>query len=275
MEPKIAMDELLQRAWDYYGSGKMEESIACFEALFARELAESVFTGFAFDELVRIYQERKNWAELIRVCEQAVAKVPDDHHLLKTLTEAYLKAESIEKALTSSVQLVTNDGENPSHHLLYAQAHVANGNLTAAHEAFHGAFALEPQAGTAFLFSQLLAKYGYREPAEAKLRQAITLDPSNTHYPCALGDMLIEQGKTEEAIGLYYHAAENSPNADGYLYRLALSLKKRGFLREAVTSLEKARVINNTEKRYLLLLAEIYCDLQEFKVAHSLLDAEH
>ncbi len=45
---------LLLLAWAYHDSGRLDTAIGCFELLFSSELKRNVFTGFAFDELVRM-----------------------------------------------------------------------------------------------------------------------------------------------------------------------------------------------------------------------------
>jgi len=45
---------LMAQAWAYHDNGQRDEAIVCFEQLFAGELRRKVFTGFAFDELVRL-----------------------------------------------------------------------------------------------------------------------------------------------------------------------------------------------------------------------------
>ncbi|MBE0558262.1 MAG: tetratricopeptide repeat protein [Proteobacteria bacterium] len=57
---------LLALAWALHDSGNPKEAAACFERLFRKELTRKLVIGFAYDELVRIYREGKNWEALIR-----------------------------------------------------------------------------------------------------------------------------------------------------------------------------------------------------------------
>ena len=83
---------LLALAWALHDSGKTAEAAVCFEQLFRKELSRKLFTGFAYDELVRIYREGKNGEALLSVCERAAAAQPEDTGILQTLGEAYLSA---------------------------------------------------------------------------------------------------------------------------------------------------------------------------------------
>ena len=50
---------LLALAWVCHDGGYSDEALRCFRELFERELSSKVFSGFAFDELVRIYKKRE------------------------------------------------------------------------------------------------------------------------------------------------------------------------------------------------------------------------
>src|SRR5512137_2628696 len=63
---------LLSLAWAYHDGGRIDDAIGCFERLLDAELERNVFTGFAFDELVRIYKEQGKYERLIDVCEKVV-----------------------------------------------------------------------------------------------------------------------------------------------------------------------------------------------------------
>ena len=64
---------LLMLSWAYYDSGDTKQAIKHLNTLLERELKRKVFTGFAFDELVRIYKQEKNFHKLVEICERAVA----------------------------------------------------------------------------------------------------------------------------------------------------------------------------------------------------------
>jgi hypothetical protein len=89
---------LLALAWAYYDAGRQDQAIRCFEQLFHQELSRNIFTGFAYDELVRILRTSRQYDRLVDVCTRAVAAWPDDIALLKELGTAYLQAGMTRKA---------------------------------------------------------------------------------------------------------------------------------------------------------------------------------
>ena len=55
-------------AWTYHDCGNADQAVACFEHVFEKELQRRIFTGFAFDELVRIFKENKKYDRLVEIC---------------------------------------------------------------------------------------------------------------------------------------------------------------------------------------------------------------
>jgi len=88
---------LLMLAWAHYDNGATTRAVEYLEILLARELKRKVFTGFAYDELVRIYKQNRNFDKLIEICCRAVEVQPDDVGLLNELGNAYLQAGSPRK----------------------------------------------------------------------------------------------------------------------------------------------------------------------------------
>jgi len=58
---------ILLLAWAYYDSGDTRKAEKCLNILLEKELKRRVFTGFAFDELVRIYKQEKNFKKLVKI----------------------------------------------------------------------------------------------------------------------------------------------------------------------------------------------------------------
>ena len=120
---------LLGLAWALNDSGDKTEAIECFEQLFSRELKRSILTGFAYDELVRIYREEKNWGALISVCRSAAEKYPDDAGFLQTLGEAYLGAGMASDAVAAFTRLNNLDKDARESWCALGGALIAAGNV--------------------------------------------------------------------------------------------------------------------------------------------------
>lgn len=98
---KASPDEesvMLMLSWAYYDSGDTKKAVKYLNILLERELKRRVFTGFAFDELVRIYKQEKNFKKLVKICEKAVGAQSEDVGLLAELGNAYLQSGEARKA---------------------------------------------------------------------------------------------------------------------------------------------------------------------------------
>src|SRR5574340_570920 len=118
---------LLSLAWAHHDAGYPEKAVACFESLFNKELARGVFTGFAYDELVRIYREGKQYDRLVDVCKRAAHVQPADAGLLGELGDAYLKAGRIEEAIEVLNRIIMREPDGAYGYCRLGEALVAKG----------------------------------------------------------------------------------------------------------------------------------------------------
>ena len=252
---------LLALAWALHDSGNPADAAACFEHLFRKELARKLVTGFAYDELVRIYREGKNLEGLISVCERAAAAQPEDVGLLKTLGEAYLTAESVADALRVFEKLTALEPDAPENWCALGNARLAAGDPGGAEAAYFRAADTAPVDASAF-FSHLaggLLRAGYPEKAQAAIERCLVLNPDEPLYWMDLGDILVCGGKPDAAADAYARAASLNPVAAGAAwYRLGTLFTKEGLHLPATEAFAKAVAAEPENTRYLLGLAASY-----------------
>jgi len=190
----------LALAWAYHDCGKKEEAIACFQELFARELQQKVFSGFAFDELVRIYKENGDVDLLVNICERAVQKTrEDDFSLLGDLGDAYLRAGRWSDAVRIFERMITLEPDHSSSYCLLGNACVAMGELQKARESYLKAGEIEPEQREVFLcrLAHIYSQAGYTAPAEEVLRAS--LEQAASPLVCLdLADLLLGSGRFDE-----------------------------------------------------------------------------
>ncbi|MHB8909376.1 MAG: tetratricopeptide repeat protein [Syntrophales bacterium] len=252
---------LLSLAWALHDSGRPEEAAGCFERLFTKELSRRLFTGFAYDELVRIYREGRNWEALISVCERASAAQPGDGGLLKTLGDAYLTADRAVDALRVYEALTTLEPETPEHWCALGTARLALGRIEEAQVAYRRAAEIDPAEAPLF-FSRLAGAYlraGWPEHAQAAIEQCLAWKPDDPHYLMDLGDILVHRGRPEAAADTYARAALVTPASAGACWcRLGEILAKKGLHAQATEAVEKAVAAEPENPRYMLRLAAAY-----------------
>jgi len=234
---------LLALAWALHDSGKTEEAAACFERIFRKELACKLFTGFAYDELVRIYREGKNGEALVSVCERAAAAQPDDIGLIRTLGEAYLATGKNAEAAHVFERLTGIEPDAPEHWCSLGEVWLTAGDCGRAETAYIKATEIDPATGAAF-FSRLadgLLRAGYPERAEAAWEKSLAACPADPFCWMGIGDCQIRLGKPDAAAEAYGRAADLQPaSAGGCWHRLGNHLAKEGLHSHAAAAFTKA-----------------------------------
>ena len=251
----------LALAWACHDAGMREEAFDCFEQLLALELERDVFTGFAFDELVRILKKDGDYGRLVEICERVVAKLPDDIGLLGELGEAYLKAGNAAKAVEVYEKMTDMEPDASMVFCSLGNALVAEGDFDRAEEAYQKAVEIDPLE-TGIYYSRLAHVYleaGNDERAAKALRKCIEYRSDEPAYLLSLGDILIRQGHLDDATIAYEKAIELNRNyAGAYYNRLGNTLAKADRHVQAVDSFKKAIAADPRNPFYYLHLAESY-----------------
>ncbi|MBN2438521.1 MAG: tetratricopeptide repeat protein [Deltaproteobacteria bacterium] len=248
-------------AWALHDSGKTAEAAACFERLFRKELARKIFTGFAYDELVRIYREGKNGEALVSVCERAAAAQPEDTGILQTLGEAYISAGRAVEAARVFEKLAKCEPDAPEHRCSLGDALLAAGDPVRAEAEYKRAVEIDPAAEVAF-FSRLANGFfraGDPERAKAAWENCLAARSDEPLSWMGLGDCLVRLGEPDAAADAYGRAAELQPAAAGNCWhRLGRLLATEGLHSCAEAVFAKAIAAEPKNPLYLLRLAASY-----------------
>jgi tetratricopeptide (TPR) repeat protein len=250
---------VMSLAWAYKDSGKTDEAVQCLEGLLEKELKRTVFTGFAFDELVRIYREQGSHVSLVGICEKAVACQPDDTALLSTLGDSCLRAGKAERAVEVFEILVKMDPDSPVNFCNLGNAYIIMGNFAEAEASYEKAISIEPLEVSHFYdrLGDAYYKAGQYERAEIILKKSLDKSSGHPLLYCNLGDTLIKQGKLKEAQALYKNAAEIDPASKGAYYnRMGNMLAREKHHIDAIESFEKAISVDPGNQFYYLSLLQ-------------------
>ncbi len=183
---------LLRLAWASWDKGNKERSIEYWEILLDRELQRKVFTGFAYDELVRIYKQEGEIGKLVALCEKAAFVQPQDIGLLEELGKAYLLSGQSEKACDVFKKLTSLEADNPAFYCRLGEALLAAGKTDACEEAYRQAGLIDPDEADRYLFqaADLYLRGGHFErgqktadkvPGNCPIQQPLLLLPGR--YP--------------------------------------------------------------------------------------------
>ncbi len=252
---------LLMLAWAHHDSGATAKAVAYLETLLQRELQRKIFTGFAFDELVRIYKQEKNFRKLTEICTSAVAAQPEDTGLLIELGNAYLLAGQARAACGIFEKLVHLENDNPASYCRFGEALFAAGMTAESEAAYLRAGEIDPDQVDHYYFkiADLFAESGCYEEAKRLLEACIAANPAKAVYHCCLGDVLIGLGRVFEAQAQYETAIHyDNSSAGAYYNRLGNMLARRNYHSEAVEAFRRALKIEPDNSVYLRHLALSY-----------------
>ena len=251
---------LLMLSWAYYDSGDTQQAIIYLNILLERELLRKVFTGFAFDELVRIYKQEKNFHKLMEICERAVAAQPEDVGLLTELGKAYLQSGQAKKASGIYEKLIGIESDNPAFYCQWGEALFAVGLIQESEKAYLRASEIDSDQPDHYYFkiAVLFQQAGNHKKAERLLNKCITVSSANPLYYCSLGDSLVGLGQIPKALKAYQTAVQyDNSGAGAYYNRLGHSLMKTNHFSEAVEAFKSA-IIHDSAQPYYLSLAAAY-----------------
>jgi tetratricopeptide (TPR) repeat protein len=225
-----------------------------------RELKRKVFTGFAFDELVRIYKQEKNFHKLVEICEKAVTAQPEDAGLLIELGNAYLRSGQAKKTCGIYEKLIGIENDNPAFYCYWGEALFAAGLIQESEKAYLRASDIDPDQTDHYYFkiAVLFQQAGDHGEAERLLNKCITASSANPLYYCSLGDSLIGLGEIPKALKAYEMAVKyDNPRAGAYYNRLGHALMKTKHFPEAVEAFKSA-IAHDAAQPYYLSLAAAY-----------------
>jgi tetratricopeptide (TPR) repeat protein len=251
---------LLMLSWAYYDSGNTDEAIKYLNRLLDRELKSKVFTGFAFDELVRIYKQQKDYKSLVEICERVVAAQPQDVGLLTELGNAYLQSGQSQKACGVFEKLVGIEDDNSVFYCNWGEALFSAGLYPESEQAYQKAAQIDSGQADYYFFKIAALFHGVQkhQDTERLLNQCITINASNALYYCSMGDCLICQGQIQKAIEAYEKAVQLDHSSAGAFYnRLGNSLMKAEKYSEAARAF-LAAVKYEPVRHYYLNLALAY-----------------
>lgn len=249
---------IMMLSWAYYDSGDTDSAVKYLNILLDKELQRKVFTGFAFDELVRIYKHNKDFLKLTEICERAVCVQPEDVGLLTELGNAYRQSGNTRKACEIYEKLIGIESDNSFFFCQWGEALFAAGHYAESEKAYMQAGEIDPDQPDryyfkiAFLYQQAES---YKE-AERLLNKCIALNSENPLYYCSLGDIFIGLGQIQDALAAYEKAVKyDNSGAGAYYNRLGNSLMKADNFLQAVEAFKSAITYDPLRPYYLNLAA--------------------
>ena len=179
--------------------------------------------------------------EAQRICEAAVASVPDDPVLYGLLAMVKSHAGDLPGAVASlrhELELLPNDSAHWFQlGIILTQEH----QFEEAADAFQRALQLDPEdVKSVNNLAQSLWMLGRREEAIREFRRMTAMSPESSLAWIDLGQILEETGRKAAAEDCYHKALANPGNSEPDLVELARFCRSRGWLEAAVTNYNAA-----------------------------------
>ena len=266
---------ILALAWTCHDCGRLDEAVEWFERLLERELTRRIFTGFAFDELARIFKQQERYDRLLDICERALAAQPGDFSLMGDLGEAYLKTGQTGKAAAVFREMSEMEPQAVVPLCLLGNASIAMRDFAAAEAAYERAAALDPEEGNVYYgrLAEEFRKAGHREQAETAIRRSLNrkaTEPAHHLFPgetsLSKTDALPRDGqpmKQPWGFGL--------KSAGAYYFRLGNTLHRTAHYESAALAFQKAIISEPANAFYLLHLAQAHAALGRDDLAREAL----
>jgi tetratricopeptide (TPR) repeat protein len=264
---------LLMLAWAHYDNGNTEKALSYLETILDRELKRKIFTGFAFDELVRVYKQERKFDKVVEICQRAVEVQPNDVGLLAELGNAYLNAKKSEEACRIFENLINLESDNPAFYCRWGEALFASGKLSESQAAYRRAAEIDPEEADRYHFqlANLFHNTGNNNEALKLLEVSITVNPSNSLYYCSLGDIFIALGRIVDAQAAYKTAIQyDNAGTGAYFNRLGHAFLKAMYFSQAIEAFKSA-IEFDAAQPYYHGLASAYEAMGLIDVAHELL----
>jgi tetratricopeptide (TPR) repeat protein len=167
-------------------------------------------------------------SESIESYKKALELEPGSAVILERLAEIYAKSQHIRDAVVQAQEALKIDPDNVDAHRLLARIYVRTlgdmsagevqqANLTKAIEQFEAILKTEPDDTYSLLWLARLYRFENQHgDAEKVLRRILAHDSDNGPALEQLSQLLIDQGRSQEAIDLLTHAAGDSASPDIY-----------------------------------------------------------
>ncbi|MGB8521465.1 MAG: tetratricopeptide repeat protein [Candidatus Acidiferrales bacterium] len=167
-------------------------------------------------------------AQSIDSYKRALALSPDSTVIMERLAEIYAKSQRIHEALVEAQEVLKIDPDDVNAHRLLARIYVRTlgdtgageaqkENLEKAVEQFQAILKVQPDDTYSSLWLARLYRFENKhDEAEKVLRATVNRDPSNSAALEQLSQLLVDEGRSQEAITLLTQAAGESASPDIY-----------------------------------------------------------
>ncbi len=250
----------------------------------------------------------------IEAYKKALELAPNSPVIMERLAEIYAKSQHIRDAVAEAQEVLKIETDNVDAHRLLARIYVRTlgdlsagdvqkENLAKAIEQFQAILKIQPDDSYSALWLARLYRFENKhEEAEKVLRDLVKRDPDSGPALEQLSQLLIDEGRSQEAVDLltqaagdsaspeiydllgdaysqsknyakseeaYRKAVEEDPDDPGHLHGLAQALMAQNKYAEALEQYKRLTQIEPSTAENFLRMAQLYRELGKFDEAES------
>lgn len=225
--------------------------------LYTRMIKDAPRLSRGYHNLGVYYLERGDTAKAVNHLEKAVAartETTESHLILGSL---YLELNERDKALRLLEGTVARDENDFKSHIFLSSIYREKGEPEKASAHRSKAEALMPgienymrkMAEALTREAVAMQSDGKHFKAERLYRKVLLYDPDSVAAIIGLGGVMAEQGRVDEAIGLFLNAAEREPANPIPHYNLSLAYRMKGLEKEAAREFARYSTLRNVRAR--------------------------
>ena len=207
-----------------------------------RHLSANPNDGFVRQLLGLSYSMLENYAKVVDVLHPFLEHPPNDPGLLFAWGTALVRTRQSDAAAGIFRQLLEQNANNASVHLLLGQAHAQQADYSTALTELKIALQLDPRLPEAHYYAGLIYLHQTEfESAAQEFRAELQLQPAHPLTTYHLGYALLAEGHPEVAVPLFRDVIKALPGYESAHFELGRALLQQGDTAGAIESLETAR----------------------------------
>ena len=276
----FTLGHLQEQEFETNGNSDMAaQSIASYQAALKLDPNSPVIMV----RLAEIYAESQHVRDAVLEAQQALTQDPDNVDAHRLLARIYVQSlgdidsgdvqqANVGKAVTEFQAILKSDPEDETSALWLARLYRFQNKQTEAEKLLRELLARDPDEGQALeQLSQILIDSGKTQDAIDLLKQA-AVDSSSADVYDLLGDAYTQAKDYPNAEGAYRNAVEQDPDDPGHRHGLATALTAQNKYAEAAEQYKKLTELEPGTADNHLRLAELYRRLAEFDDAQKSLE---
>jgi tetratricopeptide (TPR) repeat protein len=253
----------------YYEQNKVQLALETYKKILVLDNDEA---PRAYQFMIEIYRDQKQWAEATRVAKEAAAKFPQEKGIKLALANQLADEGKADESVQLAKSLLKGTAEDRDTYVMMSQLYSRLKRWPDAEDAIIQAGKLssrpDEKIDMQFALGSIYERQKKYDQAEQTFRQVLQQEPNHSRTLNYLGYMLADHNShLEEALALIKKALVIEPQNGAYLESLGWAYFKLGNFDQAEENLRKAADKTPNDATIQDHLGELYARTGRLKMA--------